>query len=69
MNRNEVLKSIGFSDSFLETLDKFEEKYPISDYGQGFNGRISFESIDSSGEIIVKDVNDNYFQNTVISSQ
>ena len=53
MERNEVLKSIGFSDVFLSALSEFEKAVPNVNYELPFNEEIqSIVVEDSSNNLI-----------------
>lgn len=55
MNKNELLKSIGFSDEFIAKLDSYEKEQRYEVEEQSFPNDIS--------EYVVKDTSDLYFEN------
>lgn len=69
MERNEILKSVGFSDKFIDSLNEFEKSVPTNHLD------ITFEDFkpqiiiaDSSGEILVSKTNDNYSSSLIVKN-
>lgn len=68
MERNEILKTIGFSDDFLKALSEFEKSVPNVYYEVPFNEKEqTFNITDTSDQLIINQPNDNYNQNVIIS--
>lgn len=67
MERNEILKSVGFSNDFLHALQEFEKAVPNVYYEMPFNDNIAeLHILDTSGQITISQVSDNYSQNIVV---
>ena len=67
MERNEILKSVGFSDKFLQALQEFEKAVPNVYYDIPFKENVNeLNIIDTSGQITVDQSSDNYNQNIII---
>lgn len=67
MERNEILKSVGFSDKFLNALNEFEKSVPNVFYEVPFdeNEQI-FNVADTSGQLLINRPNDNYNSNVIV---
>jgi len=70
MERNEILKSIGFSDNFLTALNDYDNKVS-NDYFEipVFETETEFNLFDSAGELIIDLPNDNYNNDLIIFSK
>jgi hypothetical protein len=67
-NRNEILKSIGFSDDFLKALAEFEKSVPNVYYDIPFDEKeYSFTNTDSTDQLIISHSNDDYSHNIVVT--
>jgi hypothetical protein len=67
MERNEILKSVGFSDKFLQALQEFEKAVPNVYYDIPFKENVTeLNIIDTSGQITIDQSSDNYNQNIII---
>lgn len=67
MERNEILKSIGFSDAFLKALAEFEKSVPNIYYEVPFDeNEHTFNITDSSGQLIINHLNDSYNHNIIV---
>lgn len=67
MERNEILKSVGFSDNFLNALNEFDKSVPNVFYQVPFeDGEQAFNIVDTSGRIQINRPNDNYYSNIII---
>lgn len=67
MERNEALKSVGFSDKFLQALKEFENVVPNVYYEAPFDDNIAeFNMIDTTGQITINQTSDNYNQNIIV---
>ena len=73
MERNEILKSIGFSDSFLKALNEFDNSFSDVYYNMPFDeNKHDYKVEDTSDRLIVNRVNDiaiAYDQNYIISNK
>jgi hypothetical protein len=67
MERNEILKSVGFSDKFLNALNEFDKAVPNVHYEIPFieNENI-YTVVDTSGQLIINCPNDNYNSNIIV---
>ncbi len=67
MERNEILKSVGFSDNFLNALNEFEKSVPNVFYDVPFDEKEQiFNVVDTSGPLLINRPNDNYNSNIII---
>ncbi len=67
MKRNEILKSVGFSDEFLKALKEFEKAVPNVYYEVPFKDSVAeLNMVDTSGQITIDQTSDNYNQNIII---
>lgn len=67
MERNEILKSVGFSDKFLHALDEFEKSVPNVFYEVPFDeSEQVFNVVDTSGQLLINRPNDNYNSNIIV---
>lgn len=67
MERNEILKSAGFSDKFLKALEEFEKAVPNVYYEVPFNdNQHDFNLVDTTGQLIIDHPNDNYNNNIIV---
>jgi hypothetical protein len=67
MERNEILKSVGFSDKFLQALQEFEKAVPNVYYDIPFKESVTeLNIIDTSGQVTINQSSDNYNQNIII---
>jgi hypothetical protein len=67
MERNEILKSVGFSEKFIQALQEFEKVVPNIYYEVPFENNITdLNIIDTSGQVIIDQTSDNYNQNIII---
>jgi hypothetical protein len=67
MERDEVLKSLGFSDRFLQALQEFEKVVPNVYYDIPFyDSRDNYSSIGDNDPLIIERPNDGYNQNIII---
>jgi len=61
MERNEILKTIGFSDSFLTALKEFDNSVPNVFYDVPFIEKEQvINVVDTSGEFIINRTNDSH---------
>jgi hypothetical protein len=68
MERNEILKTIGFSDDFLKALSEFERSVPNIYYEVPFNEEEqTFDIIDTSEQLIITHSNYNYNHNLIVT--
>jgi len=67
MERNEILKSVGFSNEFLKALEEFEKSVPNVFYELPFNeNEQSVKHVDLTGRSIIIQPNDNYSHNIIV---
>jgi len=67
MERDEILKSVGFSDAFLKALAEFEKSVPNVYYEVPFDeSEHVFHVTDSSGQLFINRPNDNYNHNIIV---
>ena len=67
MERNEILKSIGFSDKFLQALQEFEKSVPNVYYEAPFKDNVAeLNIVDTTGQITIDQTTDNYNQNIIV---
>jgi hypothetical protein len=67
MERNEILKSVGFSDKFLNALNEFEKSVPNVYYEVPFDEtEQTFNVVDTSGQLLINRPNDNYNSNIIV---
>ena len=67
MERDEILKSAGFSDAFLKALNEFEKAVPNIYYEPSFDeSEQVFNVTDTSGQLIVNCPNDDYNHNLIV---
>jgi hypothetical protein len=67
MERNEILKSVGFSDKFLQALHEFEKAVPNVYYEVPFKDNVTeLNMIDTSGQVTIDQSSDNYNQNIIV---
>jgi len=67
MERYELLKSIGFSDKFLNALNEFEKAVPNVYYELPFNdNEHGGNFFDTNSNLIIDHPNDNYNQNIIV---
>ena len=67
MERDEILKSAGFSDAFLKALHEFEKAVPDIYYELPFDESEQVVNItDISGQLIVNCPNDGYNHNLIV---
>lgn len=68
MERNELLKSIGFSDNFLNALNEYDKSVPDIFYEVPFEENEQFYNVvDSSGQLLINRPNDNYNSNIIVT--
>ena len=69
MERNEILKSVGFSEKFLQALQEFEKAVPNVYYDIPFKENVTeLNIIDTYGPLTIDHSSDNYNPN-IISRQ
>jgi hypothetical protein len=67
MDRSEMLKSVGFSDKFLQALQEFEKAVPNVYYEVPFvENSAELKLIDTSGTVTIDQTSDNYSQNITV---
>jgi hypothetical protein len=67
MERNEILKSVGFSENFLNALNEFDKAVPNVHYEVPFvENEHNYTVVDTSGQLIINRPNDNYNSNIII---
>jgi len=67
MERNEILKSVGFSDKFLNALNEFDKAVPNVHYEVPFTENSNvYNVVDTSGQLIINRPNDNYNSNIIV---
>ena len=67
MERDEILKSVGFSDKFLNALNEFDKAVPNVYYEVPFiEYKNIYTVIDTSGQLIINRLNDNYNSNVIV---
>ena len=67
MERDEILKSLGFSDQFLQALQEFEKAVLNVYYDAPFHdGRNNYSSVGDSDPLIIRHTIDGYNQNIII---
>lgn len=67
MERTEVLKSVGFSDKFLQALHEFEKAVPnVFFENPVFDNITEYNEIDISGHIIIDQISGDYNQNVIV---
>ncbi len=67
MERNEILKSLGFSDKYLQALQEFEKVVPNIYYEAPYNdNQHNFITFDTNGQLIIDHPNDKYNQNIIV---
>jgi hypothetical protein len=67
MERDETLKSLGFSDRFLQALQEFEKIVPNVYYDTPYHdNRDNYSSVGGNDPLIIEHPNDGYNQNIII---
>ena len=67
MERNEILKSVGFSDKFLSALNEYEKSVPNVYFEVPFDEKEqTFNVVDTSGQLLINRPNDNYNSNIIV---
>jgi hypothetical protein len=67
MERNEILKSVGFSEKFLQALQEFEKAVPNVYYDVPFKDNVAeLNMVDTSGQITIDQSSDNYNHNIMV---
>jgi hypothetical protein len=67
MERDEMLKTLGFSDRFLQALEEFEKAVPNIYYEAPFHDvKENLTSIGDNGHLIIEHPNDKYNQNIIV---
>lgn len=67
MERNEILKSVGFSEQFLQALQEFEKAVPNVYYDAPFKDKVAeLNMVDTSGQITIDQSCDSYNHNILI---
>lgn len=67
MERNEILKSVGFSDKFLQALEEYEQAVPNIYYEVPFEeDNVESNMLDTSDQIIIDQISDSYSHDIVI---
>jgi hypothetical protein len=67
MERDEILKSAGFSDAFLKALNEFEKAVPNIYYDLPFDESEQLVNVtDTSGQLIVNCLNNGYNHNLIV---
>jgi hypothetical protein len=67
MDRDEILKSVGFSDKFLSSLQEYEKAVPNVYYEVSFNDNVAeLNMIDTTGQIIIEQSMENYNHNIIV---
>ena len=67
MERDEILRSLGFSDKFLLALQEFDKAVPNIYYEAPFHDvQENITSLGDQRQLIIKHPNDNYNQNFIV---
>ncbi|MFT4154284.1 hypothetical protein [Parafilimonas sp.] len=67
MERNEILKSVGFSEKFLQALQEFEKAVPNVYYEVPFEENVTdLNMLDTSGQMTINQASDNYNHNIIV---
>lgn len=67
MERNEILKQIGFTDAFIEALQEFEKKVPVINYEVPFDTNDLHVNLnDDTDQLLITSSNDNYNHNLIV---
>lgn len=67
MEANDILKSVGFSDKFLQALKEFEKAVPNVYYEVPFKDNFEdLNMLDTSGQITIEQASDNYNHNIMV---
>lgn len=67
MKRDEILKSVGFSDKFIDSLNEFDKTVPVVQFDSSLDDfQHQIKIADASGEILLKKENDNYCSNLIV---
>lgn len=67
MERNDILKSLGFTNRFLQALEEFEKTVPNVYYDVPFyDVQDNIVSLDHTSQLIIKQPNDGYNQNIIV---
>jgi len=67
MEKNEILKEMGFSDSYLKELNEFDKATPIIEIKNYYEDDLRyFNSFQDVGGFTIVTNNDNYSKNLIV---
>jgi hypothetical protein len=69
MDRDEILKSVGFSADFIKALDDFEKSVPEVHFEPAFDDTDQvFDLVDTTGELVIKNTNEDFSERLIVRS-
>jgi hypothetical protein len=69
MDREEILKSVGFSTDFIKALKDFEKSVPEVHFEPAFDELDQFfDLVDTTGDLVIRNTNEDFSERLIVRS-